>query len=166
MTSNKPSSMRYGDDELIWILHRIAYDNNKKPSQRMVGSDKDAPTHHTYVNRFGSIIKALESAGLDGAEDGTHYHKIIGNWLHDGFANVAEWAEIGPIRVDYAIALDDGKVFFVDFVHLDGVDSGVNSQNQKRRQEIADGVLKHSRNMYYIQIQSPTDIYAKIKGIG
>jgi hypothetical protein len=55
---------RFGHDELIEALKRLAELLGRTPRARDADADHDVPCHSPYVTRFGSWRKALEAAGI------------------------------------------------------------------------------------------------------
>jgi len=58
------SQRRYTEEELLEKLREIAEEEGETPTQKMLINREDAPSPATYHNRFDSLTKAQEKAGL------------------------------------------------------------------------------------------------------
>jgi hypothetical protein len=59
------SQPRYTEEQLIELLLTLRDRVGRTPRQADTHSYSDIPSHSTYVNRFGTWLKALEVAGLE-----------------------------------------------------------------------------------------------------
>ena len=100
---------RFDDQDLIDLLLIYVTDYNRKPTQRDLLADDRFPTHITFINRFGSIAKALEQAGISNFADRSIMHQMF---KESSFFR--EIIAIKGVKVDEFVLLDGGiKVDFV-----------------------------------------------------
>ena len=100
---------RFDDQDLIDLLLIYVTDFNRKPTQRDLLADDRFPTHITFTNRFGSIAKALEQAGISNFADRSIMHQMF---KESSFFR--EIIAIKGVKVDEFVLLDGGiKADFV-----------------------------------------------------
>lgn len=147
----KTPSMRYSDSELKYLLQKLAFDHKVKPSQRIITGDETAPTHHTYVKRYGSVILANEVAGLADMTDSTHYRNLLADRLAeiDSFKMAVH---VNNLVMDCSVETKDGKIFYLDVVHVNGVDDEIIYKHKQKR------MWEMSRYEGYIQLGTIDDI--------
>lgn len=146
---------RYTDQELVAMLRILASDYNKRPTQRAILADERLPTHHTFNKRFGSVLKALDAAGLKDLADNSAMHDMARDVI-EHFGDdiiIDEYAQIGPIIVDFIIDGPKGKMV-IDIVNMEGVDPRVEEEICKMRIALAIG----NTNMPYHIVKNAGDI--------
>lgn len=146
---------RYTDQELVAMLRILASDYNKRPTQRAILADERLPTHHTFNKRFGSILKALDVAGLKDLIDNSIMHDMARDVI-EHFGDdiiVDEYAQIGPIVVDFIIDGPKGKMA-IDIVNMEGVNPQVEEEIRKMRTALAIG----NADMPYHIVKNAGDI--------
>ena len=116
---------RYSNQDLIDKIYIWCSDYNRIPTQRDILSDYRMPTHHTYINRFGSIKKSIEEAKLDKMVEIQSIHEVIRELIDDnkhGFTIEDEYVKINDIVVDFKLIDRDGNTHYMDLVFLKNVD--------------------------------------------
>ena len=105
----RTQNSRFDDQDLIDLLLIYATDYNKLPTQRDLLADERFPTHVTFINRFGSLSKALERAGISNFSNRSIMHQMF---KESSFFR--EIITIKGVKVDEFVLLDGGiKVDFV-----------------------------------------------------
>ena len=114
---------RFCDQDLIDLLLIYVTDFNRKPTQRDLLADDRFPTHITFINRFGSIAKALDQAGIGNFADRSIMHQMF---KESGFfkeiiairgIKVEEFALLdGNIKADFVFTYGDQIVGIVDLI--------------------------------------------------
>ena len=105
----RTQNSRFDDQDLIDLLLIYATDYNKLPTQRDLLADERFPTHVTFINRFGSLSKALERAGISNFSNRSILHQMF---KESSFFR--EIIAIKGVKVDEFVLLDGGiKVDFV-----------------------------------------------------
>ena len=73
----RTQNSRFDDQDLIDLLLIYTTDYNKLPTQRDLLADERFPTHITFINRFGSLSKALERAGISNFSNRSILHQMF-----------------------------------------------------------------------------------------
>ena len=114
---------RFCDQDLIDLLLIYVTDFNRKPTQRDLLADERFPTHITFINRFGSIAKALEQAGISNFADRSIMHQMFkeSSFFKEIIAirgiKVEEFALLdGNIKVDFVFTYNDEIIGIIDLV--------------------------------------------------
>lgn len=110
MSTTRNTTTRYTDQELkdllIWLtINKIGMVNN-----RDIGKSQFMPTHHTYINRFGSVMNARQEAGVEDVYD--DHTIVILDFLLDMLTEVGMHAK----RVDLEI---EGKILSIVEISAD-----------------------------------------------
>lgn len=119
---------RYTDRELIERIWVWCGDYNKIPTQRDILNDDRMPTHHTYINRFGSIKKAMEYAQIDNMTEVTSVHDAIKGLMDDSkckFKITDEFVKVNDITIDFKVVDDDNEIYYIDLIFLKNVGDDV-----------------------------------------
>ena len=74
---DRDMTTRYSQNELLWLLANMTLEHLADVSNRDIIRDKAMPTHHTYGNRFDSLQKAKDMAGLTEAYKELNYPEIL-----------------------------------------------------------------------------------------
>lgn len=109
---------RYTNQELIKLLQIWCMDFNRKPTQRDILADERMPTHHTYINRFGTLKNALIQAGVFGIDNISILHNMVATLLQNKHIKYEEFIRFDKIIVDFVIELY-GKTFIIDIINVD-----------------------------------------------
>ena len=120
---------RFDDQDLIDLLLIYVTDFNRKPTQRDLLADERFPTHITFINRFGSLSKALEQAGISNFSDRSIMHQMFkeSSFFREIIAikgvKVDEFVLLdGGIKVDFVFTYNDEIIGIIDLVALSQLD--------------------------------------------
>lgn len=112
-------TVRYTDSHLIHMLINMTLEHTKGVSNRDIIADPAMPTHHTFVNRFGSLAKAKQVAKIENSFEDRDYNSIL-DYLadmlrgegHDVVRNfrVKTKDDRHDLTVPLAIVLHDQKI--------------------------------------------------------
>ena len=105
---------RYSEQDLLEALYIWVTDYNKLPTHREISADNRMPTHHTYINRFGSIKNAFDAAGLSDINNMSMLHDLV----RDFISYNEEHARIDNIVVDFTLDYY-GTIIAIDIVNID-----------------------------------------------
>ena len=125
----RTQNSRFADQDLIDLLLIYVTDYNKLPTQRDLLADERFPTHVTFINRFGSLSKALEQAGIGNFSNRSIMHQMFkeSSFFKEIIAirgiKVEEFALLdGNIKVDFVFTYGDKIVGIIDLVALSQLD--------------------------------------------
>lgn len=119
---------RYTDKELIEKIWIWCSDYNRIPTQRDILNDSRMSTHHTYINRFGSIKESMKYAKIDTMTEIPSVHDTIKGLMDDSkcrFKIVDEFVNINNIIVDFKVVDKYGDIYYIDLVFLKNVHNEV-----------------------------------------
>lgn len=119
---------RYTDKELIERIWVWCSDYNRIPTQRDILNDDRMPTHHTYINRFGSIKESMKCAKVDEMIEIPSAHDTIKSLIDDercNFKVIDEYVKVNGIVIDFKMVDRHGEIHYVDLVFLRNVHNEV-----------------------------------------
>ena len=154
----RTQNSRFDDQDLIDLLLIYTTDYNKLPTQRDLLADERFPTHITFINRFGSLSKALERAGINNFSNRSIMHQMF---KESSFFR--EIIAIKGVKVDEFVLLDGGiKVDFV-FTYNDEIIGIIDLVAVSQ----LEGCPYKDRILYYreLMIDNYTDNYITIDNI-
>lgn len=105
---------RYSEQDLFEALYLWITDYNKLPTHREISIDDRMPTHHTYINRFGSMKAAFNAAGISNVKNTSMLHDLVRDFI--GYNE--EYVRIDNIIVDFTLDYC-GEVVVIDIVNTD-----------------------------------------------
>ena len=154
----RTQNSRFADQDLIDLLLIYVTDYNKLPTQRDLLADERFPIHIQFINRFGSIAKALEQAGIGNFADRSIMHQMFkeSSFFREIIAikgvKVDEFVLLdGGIKVDFVFTYDDEIIGIIDLVAVSQLE----------------GCPYRDRILYYreILIDNYTDNYITVDNI-
>lgn len=132
---NNNTQKRYTDQELISLLQNLATDLGKRPTQREILYDDRMPTHHTYINRFGSIENAMIKAGINKLSDRSHAKEVFVEVLQEEFPNSIIIPQTEEAILTYKLKNDDDEMY-IDFINLTWDDDNDHTETLEKVKEM------------------------------
>ncbi|AZS49233.1 hypothetical protein BpsS140_00040 [Bacillus phage vB_BpsS-140] len=164
------SQIRYTDRELIALLWQLASDYNKKPTYREILADKRLPTHHTYINRFGSVKEAFRLADIDLLEDKKSALNVVYDTLVEKFgADNIKFILNDETRTHFEISIketDNDRTVYLDFIDLTWNDSGDHRMTIDEIKKLREfNFFSNDPHGEYYQADSIMSLYSAITNI-